>query len=254
MVTITRFVALGDSFTEGIGDPDPSSRNGVRGWADRVAAHLAQQNPDLQYANLAVRGRTVDDMIADQIEPAVRLQPDLITICAGINDLMRVRTDLDSVMMRYAEALERLQRTGAHMLTFTAADIGAIPLFGRLRGRAAIYNEILRGIADDLGIQVVDFWRFTEFRDPRMWDSDRVHLSPLGHQRIAGRVLDALGVPHTLSGPAHDVVAPAQPANRVRADIAWITTFVVPWVLRRMRRMTPGAGVEPKLSGLTSVF
>ena len=107
-----------------------------------------------------------------------------------------LRTDLDAMMARYAEGLKVLQQTGASVMTFTAADVGAVPLFRRLRGRAAIYNELLRGITDDLGVHLIDFWRFTEYRDPRMWDGDRIHLSALGHEHMAARVLDALGIPH----------------------------------------------------------
>jgi lysophospholipase L1-like esterase len=253
MAAITRYVALGDSFTEGIGDPDPASRNGLRGWADRVAAQLAQHHPGFRYANLAVRGRMVDDVIADQIEPAIMLKPDLVTIYAGMNDLLKMRTDLDATMARYAEALGRLRRTNARVLTFTAADIGTVPVFRRLRGRAAIYNELLREIVDDLGLQLVDFWRLTEYRDSRMWDSDRIHLSPLGHEHMAARVLDALAVPHTLFTSAEVIAQQSGRVGGLRADVRWATMFAAPWVLRRMRRLTPGAGLEPKLSCLSSV-
>ncbi len=256
MSAITRYVALGDSFTEGIGDPDPSSRNGLRGWADLVAAHLARHNPEFRYANLAIRGHPMDAVIAGQIQPAIMLGPDLVTIYAGINDLLKLRTDLDALMTRYALALARLHRTGARVMTFTAADIGTVPVFRRLRGRAAIYNELLRGIVDDLGLELVDFWRFTEFRDPRLWDSDRVHLGPLGHRRMAGRVLDALAVPHNLSDPLSDppnsAVSDAGRVTRLRSDLHWAASFAAPWVIRRLRRVTPGAGVEPKLSSLTT--
>jgi lysophospholipase L1-like esterase len=175
----SRYVALGDSFTEGVGDPHPTSPNGLRGWADHVAVALAQINPELRYANLAVRGRRMDEIIAGQLQTAVMLEPDLVVAYAGMNDLLLVRNDIDAMMASYADALKTLQQTGAHVLAFTAGDLGTVPLFRRLRGRAAIYNELLRGIADDLGLQLVDFWRFTEFRDPRLWASDRIHLSPL---------------------------------------------------------------------------
>jgi lysophospholipase L1-like esterase len=252
MSAITRYVALGDSFTEGIGDPDPASNNGLRGWADLVAAHLACHNSEFGYANLAIRGHTMDAVIAGQIKPAIMLQPDLITIYAGINDLLKLRADLDAMMARYALALSRLRRTGARVMTFTAADIGTVPVFRRLRGRAAIYNELLRGIVDDLGLELVDFWRFTEFRDPRMWDSDRVHLGPIGHRRMAGRVLDALAVPHSLSNPPDPAVDNAGRVTRLRSDLQWAASFAAPWVIRRLRRVTPGAGVQPKLSSLTT--
>ena len=246
---ITRFVALGDSFTEGIGDPDPASRNGLRGWADIVATHLAQLHDDFKYANLAVRGRTMDDVLADQIDAAVRLEPDFVTIYAGMNDLLKLHTDLDAMMARYSDALAALKRTGARVMTFTAADIGNVPVFRRLRGRAAIYNELLRAAVDDLDIELVDFWRLTEYRDPQMWDSDRIHLSALGHRWMAMRVLDALDVPHTLTAEAVD----PRPAAGMRADMLWALAFGAPWVMRRLRRLTPGAGVEPKMDGLTAV-
>jgi lysophospholipase L1-like esterase len=254
MATIGSYVALGDSFTEGVGDPVPTSRNGLRGWADRVAGELAQHHPGFQYANLAVRGRTMDAVIDEQVKPTVAVNPDLITICAGMNDLVRLSTDLDAMMARYARALELLRSTGALVLTFTAADLGSVPVFRRLRGRAAIYNELIRQTADDLGLQLIDFWRFSEFRNPTMWDPDRIHLSPLGHKQMACRVLDVLGIPHPLSAGQDDPVPPPAPTSRFRDDVRWMRTFAAPWVVRRVRRRTPGAGFEPKLPTLTAVF
>ncbi|MBV8965838.1 MAG: SGNH/GDSL hydrolase family protein [Mycobacteriaceae bacterium] len=251
MAAISRYIALGDSFTEGIGDPHPPSANGLRGWADLVAAQLAGNRPAFRYANLAVRGRTMRDVIDDQVDAAIALEPDFVTVYAGMNDLLRIRTDIDTMMAGYADALARLQRAGARVLTFTAADIGTVPVFRRLRGRAAIYNELLRAIVDDLGLELVDFWRMSEFRDQRMWDDDRIHLSPHGHRRIAVRVLDKLGVAHELTCPDD---AQMSGDRSFRADLYWAATFAAPWAFRRLRRLTPGAGVEPKLASLTAVF
>ena len=177
----------------------PPAQTGLRGWADHVAIALAQSNPELRYANLAVRGRRMDEILTEQVQTAVMLEPDLVTVYAGMNDLLLVRNDIDAMMARYADGLKMLQQTGALVLAFTAGDLGTVPLFRRLRGRAAIYNELLRGIADDLDLQLVDFWRFCEFRDPRLWDGDRIHLSPLGHERMAAKVLDTLTVSHELT-------------------------------------------------------
>ncbi len=94
----------------------------------------------------------MDGVLADQIQAAVMLEPDLITICAGMNDLLTLRTDIDAMMARYAEGLKTLRQTGALVMVFTAADLRTVPLFRRLRGRAAIYNELLRDIAEDLGV------------------------------------------------------------------------------------------------------
>jgi hypothetical protein len=149
--------------------------------------------------------------------------------------------------------MARLQRAGARVLTFTAADIGTVPVFRRLRGRAAIYNELLRAIVDDLRVDLVDFWRLNEFRDPRMWDGDRIHLSPPGHQQIAVRVLEKLAVPHSLTCPA-DAAAFEAGARSFRADLYWAANFAAPWAFRRLRRLTPGAGIEPKLATMTAVL
>lgn len=252
MSAFTRYVALGDSFTEGVGDPYPPGFHGLRGWADRVAEHLAFQNPGFRYANLAVRGRRMDDVVDGQLMSAMALGPDLVTVHAGMNDLLKLRTNLDAMMVRYADALARLRDSGARVLVFTAADIGNKPVFKRLRGRAAIYNELLRGIVDDLRIDLVDHWRFTEFRDPLMWDGDRIHLSALGHRQMAARVLDVLGVPHML-GPSHLLLPHADRGTRLRADLQWAAYFAAPWVVRRLRRVTPGAGLEPKLASMSAV-
>jgi hypothetical protein len=107
----------------------------------------------MRYANLAVRGRRMDEILDEQVQTAVMLEPDLITVYAGMNNLLLLRNDVDAMMARYAEGLKTLQQTGAVVVTFTAADLGTVPLFRRLRGRAAVYNELLRGIADDLGLQ-----------------------------------------------------------------------------------------------------
>jgi lysophospholipase L1-like esterase len=250
VVAFSRYVALGDSFTEGVGDPHPTSPNGLRGWADHVAVALARINPDLRYANLAVRGMRMDDILDEQLQTAVMLEPDLVTIYAGMNNLLLLRNDIDAVMARYAEGLKTLQQTGAVVLAFTAADIGTVPLFRRLRGRAAVYNELLRGIADDLDLQLVDFWRFTEFRDTRLWDADRVHLSPLGHERMAAKVLDTLTVSHQLTTRSAALLSSAPPVRDFRANLRWATSFAAPWIAKRIRRVPRGAGISPKSTTL----
>ena len=254
VAVFSRYVALGDSFTEGVGDPYPASPNGLRGWADHVAMALAQNNPELRYANLAVRGRRMDEILTEQVQTAVMLEPDLVTVYAGMNDLLLVRNDIDAKMSRYADGLKTLQQTGAHVLVFTAGDLGTVPLFRRLRGRAAVYNELLRSIAEDLGLQLVDFWRFSEFRDPRLWDGDRIHLSPLGHERMAAKVLDSLTVPHGLATRSAALLRSTPPVRTWRANLRWTTAFAAPWVAKRVRRATPGAGIEPKSTTLMKVL
>ncbi|WP_439032395.1 SGNH/GDSL hydrolase family protein [Gordonia terrae] len=246
----TRFVALGDSFTEGVGDPDPSRPNGLRGWADRVAEQLAaageRNGETVTYANLAIRGRLLDEVLAEQLEPAIALNPDLVTIYAGGNDLMRPALDIDALMERYDAALGRLTATGATVVVFTAYDTGWAPVFRMLRGRIAVYNELLRAVADRHGVVICDFWRMPGYDDYRMWDTDRLHMSPLGHTRMAAHVLDLLGVEHGIT--PHDLAeaAVATRRERRRQDSEWARTFLGPWLMRRIRGVSSGDGLTPR--------
>lgn len=251
--TFYRYVALGDSFTEGVGDPDPSRPNGLRGWADRVAEVLSLHSPALGYANLAIRGRLLGPILDEQLEPALALEPDLVTIYAGGNDLMRPAVDIDGLAERYDAAVGRLSATGARVLVWTGFDLGWAPVFGRLRGRVAVYNELVREVADRHGATIVDFWRLTEYRDQRLWDEDRMHMSPAGHQRMAIEVLDVLGVPHDLESlplPDHPELTRAEERQ---AAVDWARGFALPWVKRRLTGTSSGDGVMPKRPTLAPI-
>ena len=241
-----RYVALGDSFTEGVGDPDPRRPNGVRGWADRVAEVLARQTDDFGYANLAVRGRKLDGILAEQLEPALALDPDLVTIYAGANDILRPRVDLDALVERYDAALGRLAGTGARLLVWTAFDPGGSAIYRAVRGRFALYNELVREAADRHGATVVDFWRLREYRDWRYWDDDRMHMGPAGHQRMAIEVLDTLGVPHALEPLPLRELTPATRAEAVRANATWVRESAAPWVHRRLTGRSSGDSIDPR--------
>ena len=242
-----RYVALGDSFTEGIGDVDASRPNGVRGWADRVAEVLASGTDDFGYANLAIRGRTLRPILAEQLEPAIALEPDLITIYAGGNDLIRPRCDVDALGELYDEAVGTLAATGATVGVFTAFDPGGGGPFARLRGRFAVYNERVREIADRHGALVLDSWRMRPERPELMWSEDRLHLGPLGHRAVAIEVLDTLGVPHDLdlSDPT-GALGETSFRNGRRADFDWVVKHAAPWIKRRLTGRSSGDGVSPK--------
>lgn len=242
----SRFVALGDSFTEGVGDRDPARPNGVRGWADRVAEQLQRVDPDLGYANLAIRGRKIRRILAEQVEPALALRPTLVTLYAGANDILRPTVDIDALMEEYDAAVGRLVDSGAQVLLFTGFDAGSSKVFGAMRGRTAIYNEQVRWIADRRGATVVDYWRFHEFQDWRMWDVDRMHMSSLGHATMANRVLELLE--HEGLAEVPDAV-PLPKLSRVeqfRANAAWTREYAWPWVVRRVTGRSSGDGLSPK--------
>lgn len=241
-----RFVAVGDSFTEGIGDPDPAVPGGHRGWADRVAEVLAQDVDDFAYANLAVRGKLIAQIVRDQIEPAAALKPDLISICAGGNDVIRPRTDPDEIAVQLDDAVSRLASTGAAIVLFTGIDTGFTPVFRAFRGKVAIYNENVRAIADRHDCIVADQWALKVVQDARFFDDDRLHYNALGHHEVARMVLRALNVPNDLQAMQPDPV-PMRSWREARADdIGWAREHLVPWVLRRLRHQSSGDHIEAK--------
>jgi lysophospholipase L1-like esterase len=252
-VPIRTYVALGDSFTEGVGDPDPTRPNGVRGWADRAAEVMATHDPDFRYANLAIRGRKMQRVLEEQVEPTLALAPELVSIYAGGNDILRPKVDVDAIVAPYADAMHRLRRAGTHLLLFTGFDLGWAPVFGRLRGRVAIYNELVREIADDTGATLVDFWRMREYRDPRMWDIDRIHMSSIGHQHMAVAVLDALGIEHAVNLDPLPRLPELSRRERREADLAWARSHAAPWVQRRLTGRSSGDGLRPRVPELCAV-
>lgn len=242
----SRYVALGDSFTEGIGDPEPASPGGFRGWADRVAQELSRQTEDFAYANLAVRGKLLQQVVDEQIEPALELKPDLITISAGGNDVIRPGSDPDTISERFAGAIDRLTRDGASVAVFTAVDVRFNPVFNRIRGKVAIYNENIRAIAKKYNCVVVDQWALVELQDMRVWSADRLHMNPLGHHTVARAVLEALNVDNKLVPMKPEPLAAVTWRRARTEDIVWAREYLMPWVLRRIRHQSSGDHVLPK--------
>lgn len=240
-----RFVALGDSFTEGVGDPSPEP--GVfRGWADRVAEVLSGQVDDFAYANLAVRGKLIRQVVADQIEPALDLKPDLVSLCAGGNDVIRPGTDPDEIAELFQGAVGRLADTGATIVVFTGIDTEFTPVFRGIRGKVAIYNENIRAVAEQFDCIVADQWALKTVQDPRFFTDDRLHFNPLGHHEVARMVLRALNVPNDLT-PLEPDPLPERTWREARAeDLVWARTHLVPWVLRRLRHQSSGDNVTAK--------
>ncbi len=249
-----RMVSLGDSFTEGVGDPDPALPNGLRGWADRVAEVLAAQVDDFAYANLAVRGKLIGQITADQIDPALALKPDLITFSAGGNDVIRPGADPDAVAQEFEDAVVRLSSQGATIVVFTGIDTGFTPVFRGIRGRVAIYNENIRAIADRYDCIVADQWALKEVQDMRFFDDDRLHYNTLGHHEVARMVLRALNVPNDLQ-PMQPDPLPLRTWRAARGnDLVWAREYLVPWVLRRVRHQSSGDHVTAKRPDALPVF
>ncbi len=241
----TSFVAIGDSFTEGLDDLRDDGT--PRGWADRVASRLDRNVEDFRYANLAVRGKLLDQVVADQVPVAEQLRPDLITFSAGGNDIIRPQCNPDAVAERFEAALARLVDTGADVVIFIGFDTRRVPVLRRIRGRIATYNELLRGIADRHGCRVVDLWAMVPLSDPRVWGADRLHLTSDGHRRVALRTLEVLGIEVTEDW--RDPIPATEPhpwVRRRQEDVVWAKQYALPYLYGRARGRATGDGFLPK--------
>ncbi|MEW2544464.1 SGNH/GDSL hydrolase family protein [Streptomyces sp. NPDC047002] len=244
------YTAVGDSFTEGVGDPGPDGS--CVGWADRLAVLLADRLPDdpeapdsahgdFHYANLAVRGKLIDEIVRTQVPRAQRLRSDLVTFCAGGNDLIRPGADPDLVAEVYESAVADLTRSVGTVMVTTGFDPRGVPVLRHLRGKIATYTAHVRAIADRYGCPVLDLWSLRSVQDRRAWDADRLHLSPEGHTRVALRAGQVLGV----AVPADpEQPWPALPPRGAlvgrRDDIQWAREYLVPWIGRRLRGESSG--------------
>jgi lysophospholipase L1-like esterase len=246
VVRVRRFVALGDSFTEGLSDLRPDGT--PRGWADLVSDVLSTEIDDFSYANLAVRGRRIDAIVDEQVPAAVSLRPDLATIAGGANDLLGFRVDVEHVIRRLDEAVSTLRAAGAEVIVFAGFDPCAqLPTGRLLTSRTLTYNAGIRASANAHGAMLVDLWAMHELWDTRLWSDDRLHLSPLGHRHIAAVVLRLLGrtPPPHWQLPGEPLPRPSWVAARA-AELAWSRTHLAPWVVRKVRGRSMGDGRSAK--------
>lgn len=249
----TRYVAVGDSSTEGLDDPD--GRGGYRGWADRLAEHVARAYPGLQYANLAVRGKSAGEIKASQLAAAVAMKPDLATVVAGMNDLLRRNWSAVRVAGEVGDMVHALTEQGATVVMFTIPDVSSRMRLGKtLSQRTADLNVELRKIAAKEKAVLLDLASYDLASDPRMWAVDRLHGNPAGHARIGNELARLLHIPGVTEGGLDAPIdpPPVRPRREVLLeDLAWVAKFVAPWAWRRLRGRTLGDGREPKRPRLT---
>lgn len=260
------FVAIGDSFTEGLNDAAPGG--GFRGWADRLAGLLGAQYPGLRYANLAVRGKLLRQIVGEQVPAAAAMSPGLVSIAGGGNDILRPGADPDVLAELFDAAVARLRASGAQVLMFTGFDPVAAPVIRLRRGRIGTYNMHLRGIADEHGCYLVDLWSMRFLRSASAWSEDRLHLTAESHQRVALRACEVLGVPVTddwraplAADPlavdtqwnAMDAVTRGAWLAARREDARWAREYLGPWINRRLHGTSSGDGRSAKRPTLEPV-
>jgi lysophospholipase L1-like esterase len=254
------FVAVGDSFTEGMNDPDPSG-DGFRGWADLVAAHLAAEasasGDGFHYANLAIRGRLFGGVVEQQVPPTVAMKPELVSFAAGGNDALRPKFDGPVLVTRFEEVIAELRGVGADVIVFRFADLSRrLPGKRLILPRTSFLNEAVVDVAARQGAYLVDLWSDEELSlNTAMWSEDRLHLSTVGHHRVAGHVLHTLGL---VPDPTWMDVPPP-PRQRfwpvARADDArWAARYLAPWIKRRVQGRSSGDLVTAKRPELAPIL
>lgn len=241
-----RFVAVGDSFTEGVGDPNLHYPNGFRGWADRVAKHLGHADPRWEYANLALRSRVLAQVVADQVGPALALEPTLLSLAAGGNDLLAPRCDVEELLGAYDAVLGRVCARVPAVLTFTVFDHRRRLLAPPLRRRLDGFNAGVRALAAAHGALLVDHALLRDFDDRRLWAADKIHLGRHGHKRMAAVVLDELEVPYRF-GVRDAAGWERRPwAEALREEAGFLRHEVVPLVRARVTGRRESDSASPK--------
>ncbi len=259
----TTYVALGDSFTEGLWDCDDERSDDVRtdpedrplrGWADRLAQALSARrtaagDEPLRYANFAVRGRLLRPIVVEQVPAALELRPDLVSLVGGGNDLLRLDADPDRLARHLEAAVVRLRATGSQVLLGTGMDTAQTPLVRHTRPKVAVFNAHVWSIARRHGAHVLDLWGMTPLHDWSMWSDDRIHLTAEGHRLVTDAALVALG----LEPERPDWSAPAPPAARpgMRDNARWARDHLAPWVNRHLHGRSSGDGRTGKRPELT---
>jgi lysophospholipase L1-like esterase len=243
----TRYVALGDSQTEGLWDGNDS--DGIVGFADRLAAMLDELRPGLAYANLAIRGRRIRDVLDDQLPRALAMAPDLISVCVGMNDITRPGTLFGRAMADLDELHERLARSGATVVTTTFPDIGQIVPIGKiLTSRMLRTNETIVAASQRYGFRLVDLYHAPSMTRPGVWSADRVHGSTLGHILFAAAAAEALELPGSNHDWAQAGPDSANPTllSRAYSQVLWTKNMLAPWMWHHARGVSSGDGREPK--------
>ena len=241
-----RYVAIGDSTTEGLWDPYPDGR--FRGWADRLAQHLDGLDDGFRYANLAIRGRQVARIAAEQLEPALAMAPDLASVVGGINDILRPKVDLDQVAGEIERMVAVLRSGGATVMMMTYPDPAKVmPMARGASRRVLAFDDALREIAAGQGARLVDLALHGSI-DARFWHPDRLHANSEGHRRIAQAAGETLGLPGATASWRDPLPSPPRaPLTAVVArEAAWTGRYLVPWVGRRLRGRSSGDRVAPK--------
>lgn len=237
-----RFVAIGDSFSEGVGDELPDGR--VRGWADIAAQGWADAaGHSIQYANFAIRGKLAWPIIEQQLEPALALKPTHLSFNGGGNDVLRPRADVEHIADTFSRVLRRCDEQGVTPILLSGANpSGQLPMGALVQRRGdELSAAVLRRIANRPDVIRALNWPDRELSTGRYWSEDRLHMNAAGHHRVAARVLHGLGFE-----PPAEWWAPSGDSAGAASGFAYYRQHVGPWMKRRLTRTSSGDGRSAK--------
>jgi lysophospholipase L1-like esterase len=238
---------MGDSQTEGLWDGDDTV--GLMGFADRLAGLIDGQYSGLTYANLAVRGRRIRNLLDEQLPKALAMQPDLVTVCIGMNDVTRPGAYFDRALADLDDLHDQLAGSGATVATTTFPDLAQIVPVGRFLGPRVIrINEAIRKAAERHGFRLVDLYGAPSMTEAHTWSSDRVHGSAKGHALFAAAAAEALGLPGSNHdwAQASDGAAPSSLRSRAHSQLLWTQNMLMPWLWGHARGRSAGDGRVPR--------
>lgn len=243
-----RYVAVGDSFTEGVGDEPPA---GAGGWADRLARGLAGGRGEaINYANLAIRGRTLPRIVSEQLPQALALRPTLLSLCGGGNDLLRPSFNLRQTEALLESVIISSLETSTHIVLVSPPDPSAhLPFGAFVHRRGNQLAEVMLRLAAKHSTGMVDISRDRELRRFEYWSADRIHLNSDGHRRVASLVLRA----SKFTAIEHALAWSAPTARSAISEWKYFRQHVAPWLKRRVLGRSSGDGRSPRHADWTMV-
>ncbi|MET8473704.1 SGNH/GDSL hydrolase family protein [Streptomyces sp. NPDC006422] len=236
-----RFAALGDSLTEGIGDP---VGGGWRGWAALLADGLAPAGSPVEFRNFAAGGAQTGDVLHRQLPEALDFAPDVASVVVGVNDTLRAAFDIHAVAARLDTAYGALAGRGALLLTACLPDPGALLglpgfLARPLARRQRAVNSVVHALSARHAAAHLHAADAAWTNDRALWSADRLHPGELGHRRFAARFHAVLADAGHARGPAPGTEAD-RPAPTRAAGLWWLATAGTGWVARRCTDLLPG--------------
>ena len=251
-MNIRSYVAIGDSLSEGMGDRFFHSHRVGSGWTDRLAHLLAtdaaENGETFEYANIAIRGSKLEDIMDDQLEHALALRPDLVTILAGSNNFFSNAQTVARLERIFRTGLQRLKIAGIHVVVANTINPCHLKFFGPVRPNAERMSRMIDRVAAELGFPVIDVYGMSELEHLEFWHRDMVHFSEIGHAQIANAAAAVLETRARYT--PRDYEPSFATDRRMGETLAWFLRDVVPFINRRLRRTSSGVGISAKLPAL----